>query len=341
MSSDNLEQYGGAVPKGEQFVPVSEIKILDYSPRDISNKKHIDEEHVNEIIEGFETDNQQTPVLINKNNMAIVDGHHRLEAALRLGWKFIRAVVRDLNDEECAFYALKRNIDTKTLTEVEEAKRIKKLVEKYGWTKVKIGKLFRGKSPEWVNFRMKLANLDPAVQEAIEEKDITPSHGIFISEVPVKFQPDFTEVIKAHEMTVTETKDWVLKLKAKDFKMKGTFEDELKADEPSEDEVAIVRSAHDYRDRMAMQSPSLLKTSIINLASFRLFKITKPVASFKLHDLTCKSCRAHVDKCPICRGDKVKKYGPEFVDISFLANKKDVADAIEKDYHSFVKIAKK
>ena len=219
-----------------------------------------------------------------------------------------------------------------------------KLVEKHGWTYARIGKAFKGKSKEWVGFRMKLANLNPVVQEDIEEKNITATHGRYISEAPANLQVGISQIVKSHDMTTTETKDWLERLKAKEFKLpKGGLEQEFEGQiEVSDDEAKIVESAHSFRAHQTMMSPTMMKTGLFDLSKFKLFNLVPAYVKIIPKDILCKHCGSYVGKCPVCRGDKPKKFGSDKVEIIFgLANKKDVVEAFEKDTRFVEKITKK
>lgn len=91
-------------------VPIdSLIEIDGNQPR-----TKIDEEHVAELCRDFSKTGQTTPILVRKSDTAIgsyevIAGHHRIEAAKRLGWSHISANLLSITAEKARVLSLTDN----------------------------------------------------------------------------------------------------------------------------------------------------------------------------------------------------------------------------------------
>jgi ParB family chromosome partitioning protein len=325
-------ELGRSRARDEVLLDIKSLKVFDYSPRE----HRIIEEHVNELMEDLNENSQLTPIIVNKSNNGIVEGHHRVEAARRLGWTKIRAIYRTLSEEQCHYFALKFNVLTKTLTAIEEANKMKILIQKFGCTHAKIAKMFRGKTEAWVSQRLALAGLSPKVQDAIEDGKITPTHGIYIAEAPTpKLQESLANYVEEHQLTTIETKEDVQKLKAKNWRF-ADLEKELSSFQPTDEDLSIVKSVRDYSTRESI-APSAVKTSIVDISSLNLFRISPPIIKMRFADHLCRTCASKVNACPICKGKKEVKN----VEIHLMAKKSDAIDAYQADGRFFQKISGK
>jgi ParB-like chromosome segregation protein Spo0J len=61
------------------------------------------------IMRSLERFGQQKPIVVQRSTGYVVAGNHTLEAAKRLGWKTIQAVVQDLDDESARQYLITDN----------------------------------------------------------------------------------------------------------------------------------------------------------------------------------------------------------------------------------------
>jgi len=80
---------------------------------------------IDALVESFRESGQQVPILVrphpnNRNRYQIAFGHRRVRAATRLGIK-VRAVVRDLTDQELVVAQGKENLDRRDLSFIEKA----------------------------------------------------------------------------------------------------------------------------------------------------------------------------------------------------------------------------
>ena len=181
-------------------------KIIDTSFR---LREKIDKEHLDVIIESLKIDGQWDPLIVRPagdGKYELISGQYRLQAACKLGWKEIEANVKDLNDEEADFLALKTNLVRKDLEEIEEGRAIQKYVEKYGLTQTEVAKKL-GKTKQWVNNRLSLVlKIVKVVQDALSKGLISPDHAVLISRISEGKYKDWEEMQRKFLNLIIEKK---------------------------------------------------------------------------------------------------------------------------------------
>jgi ParB/RepB/Spo0J family partition protein len=95
-------------------------------------------------------------------------GHHRLEAARRVGLKFVPVeVVAGLTDEEMASHALMENVRRRDMTAIDEAKAIRQMVDGFGWSQKKVAEALGYGNAATVSNKLRLLSLPQAVQDQV------------------------------------------------------------------------------------------------------------------------------------------------------------------------------
>lgn len=171
-------------------IPISKIEVGRYTVRE-----KLDEEHVKALAESLKEDGQWDPIIVRPKDgkYELIAGHYRLEAAKYLGWKEIEATVKDLSDEEADFLALKTNLMRKNMDEIEEAKIIKKIMDKYDLSQREIARKL-GKSDTWVLRRLALVlKITDKVQNALREGKISAEHAALIARISEEMKEDWKQ----------------------------------------------------------------------------------------------------------------------------------------------------
>jgi len=156
-----------------------------------SLREKMDEEHLNAITESFKVDGQWDPIIVRASKeksgyYELIAGEYRVRAARKVGWTEIEATVKDLADEEADTLAIKTNLIRKSLEEIEEAKAVKKLIDKYEWSQ-RTAAVQLGVSPMWISNRLALVmRIIDEVQEALGEGKISMEHAVLISRLTVE-----------------------------------------------------------------------------------------------------------------------------------------------------------
>ncbi len=190
---------------------ISKIEIGNYTVRE-----DIDQEHVNRLAQSLKKDGQWNPIIVRpkeEGRYEVISGHYRLRAAKKLGWKEIDAKVKDVENSAADVLSLKTNLVRKNMSEIEEAKVIKSLMDEHDLTQKEIAdKLDR--SSTWVSGRLSLAlDVIDFVKEKIQEEEISPEHGVVISRLPEDKQKEFTKLVLEKDLTRDETREEIKRFK--------------------------------------------------------------------------------------------------------------------------------
>ena len=145
-----------------RMVPVDEVLPNPEQPRE-----EFDAAEIESLAESIREQGQIQPIVVveSQEGYTLVDGERRLRATKLLGRATIRAEVREYNEPAVDKFiqALAANLQRADLNPIEEGKAFKKL-HKQGKTLRTIASM-AGKSITHVNFRLKLLDFEPEIQE--------------------------------------------------------------------------------------------------------------------------------------------------------------------------------
>jgi ParB family chromosome partitioning protein len=105
----------------------------------------------------------------------IIAGHRRFEACKKLGWRRIICHIVELNDEEALEVSLIENMQRKNLNPIEEAQAYKKYIVNFGWGGISDLASKLGKSPSYIDKRVRLLELPSKVVDSVSKYFINPS----------------------------------------------------------------------------------------------------------------------------------------------------------------------
>ena len=189
-------------------IKIEEIIIPWYQPRE-----DLDEDYINEMAESIKNDGLWTPIMVREiaGKFELISGKNRIEAVKKLGWDTIEAKIVDVDEDMASIFAIKTNFLQKNLTELEEAKSIQKIIEKFGFNQSEIAEKL-GKSPTWVANRLALVmKLSKNVRDALSAEKITPSHAVSFSSLSEKDQDVILKECIENKWSVVELKDNIKK----------------------------------------------------------------------------------------------------------------------------------
>jgi len=143
----------------------------------------------------------------------VIAGHYRLQAAKELGWKEIESTVKDIINKDADVLSLKTNIMHKNMEEIEEARIIKKLMDKYGLSQNEIAKKL-GRSNTWVRSRLAIVlKVTKKVQSALADGLLSAEHVNLISNISEDIyenweekQNEFLNLILENKWSTDETR---------------------------------------------------------------------------------------------------------------------------------------
>lgn len=114
----------------------------------------------------------------------IVCGERRWRAATAAGLHLIPGVVRNLTDKEVVALQIIENLQRKDISPLEEAFGYKKMMSEHGYSADDIAKSVN-KSKAYVYASLKLTDLCPEGQEALNDGRLNPSVALLVARIPV------------------------------------------------------------------------------------------------------------------------------------------------------------
>lgn len=212
---------------GLQDIPVDQIQPGRYQPRTI-----MDPERLEELAESIKTQGLIQPVVVRplakEGQYELIAGERRWRATQLAGLKTIPAIVRQLEDQSTLALALIENIQREDLNPLEEAAAIKRLIDEFDLTHAEAADAV-GRSRAAVSNLLRLMELEPAIRELIEKRQIDMGHARALLTLEAKDQLRAAHEIVAKGLSVRQTEQWVRTLKAKKPASKKTGQTSAKS----------------------------------------------------------------------------------------------------------------
>lgn len=190
-------------------VPIATIISNRFQPRKVFSK-----DSIQELAETIQEHGLLQPIILREyeaHKYEIIAGERRFKAVESLKWDKIPAIVRKMSDSESASMAVIENLQREGLTAIEEATAYKQLMELNGLTQDQLGQAI-GKSQSFVANKLRLLKLNPQVQRAILQRQLTERHGRAVVSLSLAQQVEAMEEIIKDELSVKETEKLVEKL---------------------------------------------------------------------------------------------------------------------------------
>ena len=177
---------------------IVEIPIEDIYPNANQPRTHFDEKALQELAESIKVLGIIQPITVRKDGakFEIISGERRYRASKMAGLKEIPAYVRLVNDQELLEMALVENIQREDLDATEVALTYQRLLEEIGLTQEALSQRV-GKERSTITNSIRLLKLNPDVQQAIRNGDISAGHGraILSLENPEDQQALFKQIV--------------------------------------------------------------------------------------------------------------------------------------------------
>ena len=177
---------------------IVEIPIEDIYPNANQPRTHFDEKALQELAEFIKVLGIIQPITVRKDGakFEIISGERRYRASKMAGLKEIPAYVRLVNDQELLEMALVENIQREDLDAIEVALTYQRLLEEIGLTQEALSQRV-GKERSTITNSIRLLKLNPDVQQAIRNGDISAGHGraILSLENPEDQQALFKQIV--------------------------------------------------------------------------------------------------------------------------------------------------
>ena len=158
---------------GPAEIPIDQIERNPYQPR-----TSFAEEALAELAASIAAHGVLQPVLVTEtlNGYRLVAGERRLRAAQIAGLKRIPALIRQASEQDQLELALVENLQRADLNAMDAARAYRQLRDLFGLTNEAIADRIGKARPTVVN-TMRLLDLEPEAQDAIEAERISEGHG--------------------------------------------------------------------------------------------------------------------------------------------------------------------
>jgi ParB family chromosome partitioning protein len=141
---------------------------------------------------------------ISANQYEIIAGERRWRAAKQAGLEEVPVVIRNIDDQMALAIALIENIQRESLTPIEEAKALSKLIQDFNMTHEEVSKVV-GRSRSAVSNLLRLLKLSDAIKTMLESGEIDMGHARTLLPLPDDLQIQLAQEIVARGLSVRQT----------------------------------------------------------------------------------------------------------------------------------------
>ncbi len=177
-SVDRLASGGVAAQASQPGEGIATIATADIHPNPAQPRRHFSEESLGELAASLKRHGMIQPILVRPHGQGyqIVAGERRWRAAQRAQLHQVKAIVRELSDEESLEIALIENIQRQDLNPVEEAEAYRKLCADFGHSQSELAAIVE-KSRSHVANMMRLLDLPMPVRDLLIEGKLSMGHA--------------------------------------------------------------------------------------------------------------------------------------------------------------------
>jgi ParB family chromosome partitioning protein len=168
------EERGEDVTEGS----IIYVSLDDIKPNVMQPRKAFSDETLENLAQSIESHGVIQPVMLKKKDKGyeLVAGERRWRAARRAGLKEIPAIIRELNQEENALFAIIENMQREDLNPMEEAAAFRRVIDTYHLTQDNLSKSV-GKSRPYIANTLRLLKLPERIRELLESGELTLGHA--------------------------------------------------------------------------------------------------------------------------------------------------------------------
>jgi ParB family transcriptional regulator, chromosome partitioning protein len=202
------------IPQRTQQIATTEIPLARIRPNPRQPRQRMDPAELEALATSVREHGVLQPILVTEtiDGYQLVAGERRFRASQMAGLERIPAVVRQLADREQLELALVENLQRADLGPLEEAHAYRSLVTEFDLTHEQIAQRV-GRAKSTIANTLRLLDLDPAVQTALSEGQITEGHGRAIAGLPVEQQARVAASVAAQQFSVRQTEELVRRLR--------------------------------------------------------------------------------------------------------------------------------
>jgi len=156
-------------------IPIGQIGRNPFQPR-----REFNSEELRELQESLSSSGLLQPITVRrrsgKDGFELIAGERRLRAAVKLGWKEIPAIIKDIDDKAILTLALVENLQRTDLNPIEEGEGYHRLSNEFGLTQQQIAETV-GKDRTTIANMLRLLQLPEAVRKLLQDGELTMGHA--------------------------------------------------------------------------------------------------------------------------------------------------------------------
>ncbi len=194
-------------------IPVEFLQRGEYQPR-----REFNADSLQELADSIASQGLIQPIVVREiaqNKYEIIAGERRWRAVQLAGLDTIPAMVREISDQATIAMALIENIQREDLNAIEESQALIRLQDEFKLTQQQVAQAV-GKSRSAVTNLMRLATLQPLVQQQLERGDIELGHAKCLLALEGETQILAARIVASEGLTVRQTEVLVKKLQSPD-----------------------------------------------------------------------------------------------------------------------------
>ena len=196
-------------------IPIEFLERGKYQPRKEYNSKALDE-----LAASIGQQGVLQPIIAREarsGGYEIIAGERRWLAAQRAGLETVPVIIRDIDDRSAIAMALVENIQRENLNAMEESEALIRLQHEFQLTQQEIADTI-GKSRTTITNLMRLANLEPMVQNYLIQGDLDLGHAKCLLGLVGKSQIDAAASVVESGLSVRQTEAMVKSFQKKTSK---------------------------------------------------------------------------------------------------------------------------
>ena len=191
------------------------VDINDIRPNSAQPRIHFDEDKLAELASSIKTNGVIQPLIVRESGTGyeLVAGERRWRASRLAGLRKIPCIVRNFDDRQNAIVAIIENMQREDLNPIEEARGLRSMTEKYGFTQEQISASL-GRSRTYIANSIRLLKLPEEIQEYVSSGQMSAAHGRTIINIPDKArQKEVAYKIIRNDLSVRATEKLAEKIK--------------------------------------------------------------------------------------------------------------------------------
>jgi ParB family chromosome partitioning protein len=202
------------IPQRGQPAGMTEIPIARIQPNPRQPRQRFDAEELEALAASIREHGVLQPVLVTEtlDGYQLVAGERRFRASQLAGLERIPAVIRQLADHAQLEVALVENLQRADLGPIEEAGAYRALIGEFELTHEEIARRV-GRAKSTITNTLRLLDLEPRVQTALVEGQITEGHARAIGGLALEQQPRVASSVVEQGLSVRQTEELVRRLR--------------------------------------------------------------------------------------------------------------------------------